>query len=323
MLPPDAWRPGATLVALQQRAALLSRLRAYFADAGVLEVETPLLCRAAPSDPNLNSLTTLIDAAGEAPRTMYFQPSPEAPMKRLLAAGSGAIYQICKAFRGGEIGGRHNPEFTMLEWYRPGATLAEMADETEHLVMCATGLGQARRLRYREAMLEWAGIDYVSAGARELEQACTQAGATATLVRDLDRGQRLDYLQSHVVQPALGAGMSFLFGFPPEQAAMAMITDTNPPEADRFELYINGMEIANGYQELTDADELRCRIRVDNDARAARGDPLIPADEHLLAAMEHGLPCSAGVALGVDRLLLCAIGLEHISDVISFDVLRA
>ena len=319
----DAWRPGATLFALQQRAALVARVRTFFADAGVLEVETPVLCRAAPSDPNLNSLTALVDVAGEGPRKMYFQPSPEAPMKRLLAAGSGAIYQICKAFRDGEIGRNHNLEFTMLEWYRPGATLAEMADETERLVTCVTGLGQARRLRYREAMFEWAGIDYVSAGPRELEQACAQAGATAELVRGLDRAQRLDYIQSHVVQPSLGAGMNFLFGFPPEQAAMAMTTDTDPPEADRFELYIDGMEIANGYQELTDADELRRRIHLDDDVRLARGGPQIPVDEYLLAAMEHGLPCSAGVALGVDRLVLCATGLASIADVLSFDVLRA
>ena len=324
MLEPVDWRPSARLTTIRRRAELLEDIRQFFRSRSVVEVETPLLCRAVATDLHLQGMgVELRMDRGEPPRKMYLQTSPEGPMKRILAAGSGPIYQICKAFRNGESGSAHSPEFTVLEWYRPGWSLNELADEVQSLVESCTQFRGARRLDYRDAMREHAGLDPFACDQAMARQACVAHGAPQELTDSLDLDQSLDFLMSHQVQPNLESGMCFLFGFPASQAAMAALTEEDPPRAARFELYLDGLELANGYFELTDSAVLRNRMRADQAARRSRGLPVPPVDERLLAAMAYGLPECSGVALGVDRLLMANSGLATLSEALSFDTARA
>ena len=303
--------PSADLNALRARAEMLERIRAFFRERVVLEVDTPLLSRAAAPDPHIESLQTT--ACGE---TRYLHTSPEYPMKRLLAAGSGPIWQLCKVFRDHEIGSRHNPEFTLLEWYRPGWTLERLMDEVETLIhMLLPDLGPAHRIDYRQAFRERLGIDPLTASVADLRAA---AGAfnPPDLGEDADAWR--DFLLTHALESRLSP-FCFLRDFPASQAALARIRPGSaPPVAERFELYLNGMELANGYRELTDPVELRRRFRADNIRRRERGLPTMPLDERLLAAMTRGLPECSGVALGLDRLLMQVLGLKRIDAVLAF-----
>ena len=307
------WRPAASLETLRARAALLAAIRGFFAARGVLEVETPLLCRACGSDPNLEALMA---------ESRYLQTSPEFAMKRLLAAGSGPIFQLGRAFRQGERGRRHNPEFTMLEWYRPGFDDGRLMDEVAALLQAAAGIETPARLSYRALFLEHLDIDPHAAAEAELE-----ALARARLdlrVEGAGKDLWLDLLFSHLVEPALRAPV-FVFDFPASQAALARIEtdEQGVPVARRFELIMAGMEIANGYYELSDPREQRARFEADLRLREARGQPRPPLDEALLAALAHGLPDCAGVALGVDRLLMCLVAAQAIDEVLAFPWERA
>jgi len=310
------WQPTASIAVLRERARLLAATRAFFARHGVLEVTTPVLGRSGPRDVHLS----LVEARfpGRQDATWYLQPSPESAMKRLLAAGSGPIFQIGPAFRAGERGVRHNPEFTMLEWYRPGFTLAQLADEVDALLGELLALAPARRVRYRDVFQAQVGLDPMSAANVELAAAAQRAGLRAHA--PTDRDELLDLLFSHGVEPALGPGAVHVTQFPASQAAMARVADG---VAQRLEVYLNGVELANGYEELTDAAEQRRRFDEQDAARAARALPRPPLDEELLAALEHGMPPGCGIALGMDRLVMLATGAHSIDEVIAFPLERA
>ncbi len=318
--PTDDWRPTASLDALQVRAEMLASLRAFFADRGVLEVETPLLSAATVTDLHLHSLSLRV--GGDEGQTMYLQTSPEFAMKRLLAHGSGPIYQICKAFRGAETGRRHNPEFTLLEWYRPGWDHHRLMDEIDELLGAVLESPTGERLTYAQAFERFAAVDPHGASRAELERRVRDLGVQG--VADLDRDDLLNLLLTHVVEPNLGRGRpTFVHDFPASQAALARIRSGDPPLAERFEVFVEGVELANGYHELTDPAEQRRRFEADLAERRRRGLPDVPIDHRLLAALEAGLPECAGVALGVDRLVMLKVGATDISEVLAFPLDRA
>ena len=321
--------------ALRIRAEVMAKIRAFFAVRGVLEVETPLLASAPATDLHLAALSVRYRGPGfDDGRRLWLQTSPEFAMKRLLAAGSGPIYQLGKAFRDGEAGSRHNPEFTILEWYRPGWDHHRLMDEVAELLAvlfggdgdCEQGQRQGpiaaaaeavtatgtkagpaaecsgERITYAEAFQLHAGIDPHNATISEF--AATTRSLIGSSAPDLgdDRDSWLELLLSHIVEPRLGwSGPTFVYDFPASQAALAIIRPGDPPVAERFEAWIEGVELANGYHELTDPTEQQHRFETDLDARRDRGLSEVPVDHRLLAAMEHGLPDCAGVAIGVDR----------------------
>ncbi len=321
---PD-WRPSASLAALRQRAVILARLRAFFATRGVWEMETPILGASCASDPHLQAVV-LADSPWGA---RYWQTSPEAHMKRLLAAGSGAIYQIYRAAREGERGRLHNPEFTLLEWYRPGFDHHRLIAEVDQLLRAALADGPPRApsttLSYREAFRRYAGLDPFTTDVQAFKDRLATLGVSLAAGMDgLDRDGWLDLVMTHCVAPHLGRdGPCFITEYPASQAAMARLLPGDPACAARFELYLDGVELANGYHELTDAEEQRARILQDCAWRKAHGLPAVPVDEALLAALAAGLPDCAGVALGVDRLVMLAIGADTLDAVLAFAVERA
>jgi lysyl-tRNA synthetase class 2 len=312
---------------LAARARLLAQVRRFFAAAGVLEVETPLLSRAGATDPALASLVTRYSGP-VAPHGafLYLQTSPEFAMKRLLAAGSGPIYQICKAFRDGERGRRHNPEFTLLEWYRPGWTAATLADEVVGLVREALPRRlREERLSYAQAFERALGFDPHRADADALRAAATNAGVPGADALDLPtRDAWLDLLMTHCVEPGFdAAAITVVYDYPASQAALARVRPGDPPVAERFEVYVGGMELANGFRELADAAEQRARFTADNARRRVERLPEMPLDERLLAALDAGLPDCSGVALGLDRLLMLAVGAQDLAEVLAFPLERA
>lgn len=295
---------------MQARAALYQQVRDFFARRGVQEVFTPIFGSASATDPHLSSFT--VDAG-------YLQTSPEFPMKRMLAAGSGPIFQIASCFRQNEASKRHNPEFTMLEWYRPGFTFGELMAEVAELVEEVLAVRSDAQRRYADCFERQLGINPHSADVETL----------AGLARDrldfsgeaMERSDWLDLLMSHVVEPTLGLeGGEFVVDFPCEQAALSRIDKDEDGNlvAKRFELYLAGVEIANGYDELLDADELQRRFEADNVVRLTSGMREVSIDKNLLAAHRAGLPACCGVALGLDRLLMHKLGARSIQDVLAF-----
>jgi lysyl-tRNA synthetase class 2 len=327
--PPGDWSPSASLDTLRQRARLLQDLRAFFLARGVLEVETPLLSAAASTDPQLRSLLTQYTGPG-FPRgcTLYLHTSPEFAMKRLLAAGSGPIFQLCKVFRDGEAGRLHNPEFTLLEWYRPGydhhALMTEVAELVTQVLKDRVPLGATEWLTYEEAFRRHTGLDALNASGAQWAECARQHGIdSAGLAPDAVDGWR-DLLLSHLIEPHLGKGhLTFLYEYPASQAALARLRPERPAVAERFELYLQGVELANGFHELGNAGEQRRRFEHDLARRAVLGLASVPPDERLLAALDQGLPACAGVALGVDRLVMLALGAERLADVMAFPIERA
>ena len=323
--PGSPWRPTASLDRLRLRADILRRIRTFFEERGVLEVETPLLGAATVTDLHLRSFSTLFH--GDRQRRLYLQTSPEFAMKRLLAAGSGPIFQICKAFRDGEAGGRHNPEFTMLEWYRPGFDLDDLMDEVDQLLREVLGSERAQRLSYGEAVQALAGFDPHGATAEELRRRAEALGlGPVEGLADDDRAGWRDLLVSLAVEPRLGLRRpTFVSGYPEDQAALARLRREagGVRVADRFEAYVRGVELANGYRELTDGREQKERLQRDLRERRRRGLPQVPLDHRLIAALDEGLPDCAGVSVGVDRLVLLAAGAERLSEVLAFPIDRS
>ena len=320
------WRPGASLGLLRARAAIMAQIRGFFAERDVLEVETPLLSPAGTTDPQLESFVTRYVGPGAAQgRTLYLHTSPEFAMKRLLASGSGSIYQLCKVFRQGEAGRRHNPEFTLLEWYRVGWDHCQLMDEVAQLVGSVLGGDYAReaeRLTYAQAFERYAGIDPHRASLQMLRDCAL--GRRIDVGGALEqRDEWLDLLLTHLVEPQLGRGrLTFVYDYPASQAALARIEPGDPPLARRFELYCEGVELANGFHELGDAAEQAQRFAAERSLRRQRGLHDVPADQHLLAALEAGLPDCAGVALGVDRLVMLATGCTSIDQALAFSIER-
>lgn len=302
---------------LEVRAGLLRDIREFFQARGVMEVDTPVLARYGVTDPNVENLVVPI-----MKDSWFLQTSPEYAMKRLLAAGSGSIYQITKAFRGGETGALHNVEFTLLEWYRPGWTMDTLMDEVEQLVRGSVALESVERLEYRALLARAFGTDVLALdhealvilAASELPQMSSAVSDDVDAMVDLFYDEALARLSC----------TAFVHRFPPGQAALAQLQREGGCDvALRFELVLDGVEIANGYQELTDADEQKQRFVQDNVRRKQRGRRPMEIDERLLAAMAHGLPECAGVALGVDRLLMRQLGTESLADVMPFPHARA
>ena len=306
------WQPTTSIGRLKARARLLGDIREYFAQRSVLEVETPLISMAGNTDPEINSIR--VDNSG------YLRTSPEFALKRLLAAGSGDIFELGRVFRDGESGRFHNPEFTLLEWYRTGFSYHQLMDEVADLVRhCGRGKFDQwplQKISYRQLFLRHIELDPFSADIRALSAAAEKHGISEI---ELDRRQWQNLLISHVIQLALPEkALTFVYDFPTDQAALANIRQDMPPVAERFELYLGQTELANGYQELTNAQEQKRRFEADNAKRNSRGVQTCPVDKHLIAALEHGLPECAGVALGVDRLLLQICNADSLQDILAF-----
>lgn len=322
----DDWRPSAGTEALRQRAEILASIRAFFAQRGVMEVETPLLSAAGAVDPYLESFFSLYNGPG-APsgRRMYLQTSPEFAMKRLLAANSGPIYQICKAFRNGETGRWHNPEFTMLEWYRPDFDYHALMDEVDALLQEVLHTHAAQRLSYSAVFTHYLDIDAHSAPTASLRECAVNHGLHAPCGLGDDRDAWQALLWTHLIEPHLGSGGRplFVYDYPVAQAMLARIRHDTPPLAERFEVYISGIELANGFQELEDSGEQRRRFEENNRRRCELGLTSMAADERLLAALAHGLNFCSGVALGIDRLLLLKMGVQELNAVLPFSFNRA
>ncbi len=325
-----AWHPGADLATLRLRAELLARIRAFFAARGVLEAETPVLSVAAITDPHLASFGTLYSGPGPLyGRTLYLHTSPEFPMKRLLAAGSGCIYQIARVFRDGEAGRRHNPEFTLLEWYRVGFNhhrlMGEVAELVSELLAGKLALAEPERLSYRELFQRHLGLDPHRTSAPALAACAERQNVPIPPGMPADDPDPwLDLLLTHCIEPELGPGrLTFVYDYPASQAALARLRPGDPPVGERFELYVNGVELANGFHELGDAEEQRRRFERENAVRQASGLPVMAVDEHLLAALGTGLPDCAGVALGFDRLAMLAAGKKSLAEVLAFPLDRA
>ncbi|MET4677667.1 EF-P lysine aminoacylase EpmA [Luteibacter sp. ME-Dv--P-043b] len=314
------------LAALRLRADTYAHIRAFFAERGVLEVETPILSAAGNTDPNIRSFTTRFSGHVDAgARERWLRTSPEFPLKRLLAAGAPDIYELGRVFRDGEAGGRHNPEFTMLEWYRVGWDDTRLAREVIDLLQRV--LVQAGRTvaivetTYRGLFHDALGIDPLVDPVDVLQGALQ--GTTVIDGDGLERDDWLDLLLTHRLQPAFPRDrVTVVRDFPASQCALARIRPGEPPVAERFEVYIGPYEVANGYHELNAAAEQRSRFVRDNEKRRARGDREVPLDEPLLAVLD-AMPACAGVALGIERLLMVLAGTDAIADVLAFPFAHA
>lgn len=316
---PHDWPPRGSVTALRQRAHTLTVAREFFAAREVLEVETPVLCRYPTTDVFIESLSVM--QTGHWLRT-----SPEHHMKRLLAHGAPDIYQIGKVFRAGERGTRHEPEFTMAEWYRLGFDLDAMIDETCAFIGALTEsvgyvVGATQIHDYNLLFSAVTGHSADAPVSTLTAIAATAPGYSGELAAQLgeDRSAWLDFIASHLLYPSLpDSGLQVVRDFPAEQAMLARLRPDNPAVAERFEVFCNGLELANGFRELADAGEQRERFTRDNTRRQQAGRPVMPVDELLLGALDAGLPDCSGVAVGIDRVLLVAGGHKAIAETLSF-----
>jgi lysyl-tRNA synthetase class 2 len=352
--PADDWRPTASRARLERRASALAQVRAFFAKRGVMEVDTPIIVNAPVTDVHIHSAEVRFPGDGfpgdgfpgderavdgESPARFFLHTSPEFAMKRLLAAGSGDIYQVCHVARGLERGRHHNAEFTLVEWYRNGFTLERLMDEVDafarHVLGPVATSFASQYVTYREAFISALGLDPLTCPLSELRAAALDlgfalaanthaaAGESAHLA-DSGRDELLDFLMAAHIGPKLGRkALTFIHRYPASQAALARLDPADLRTALRFELYCEGLELANGFHELASAAEQRARFEQDLAERKRRGLPAHGLDERLLAALSKGLPDCAGVALGFDRLLMLAAGATHIDEVLPFPTERA
>ncbi len=308
------WQPASDLKIIQQRAALYRQIREFFAARGVQEVETPCLNVAAAPEPMIESMTTHYDGPGGS-RVYYLQSSPELYMKRLLAAGSGAIFQIARAFRNGEQGAWHHPEFSLLEWYRPGFSHWDLMTETDALLQNVLNTPTGEQLQYADVLQNATGLHPLQTPTAALQSYV----ARHWQITDLSRDACLNLIFSQAIEPHLGHERpTFVHSYPASQAALARLLLESPEYAARFEVFVNGIELANGFYELSDAQEQRRRFMQENAARHALDLPPVPLDEAFLAALTAGLPDCGGIALGLDRLLMLQTGANRIEDVLTF-----
>jgi elongation factor P--(R)-beta-lysine ligase len=324
----NEWRPTCSIEMLRLRAEVFADIRQFFSERAVLEVETPLLSHSSGTDPQLDFFTTEYCSLPRQ-HTLFLQTSPEFAMKRLLAAGSGSIYQICKAFRNGESGRFHNPEFTLLEWYRVGFTLPQLMDEIAELMAVLFNghgaLNPAQRFSYQEIFQRHTGLNPLDFSYRDY---CAYARDNdepeAVSICGYDHGLWLDFIFSHNVQPHLGENaVCMVYGYPACQSSLARINESNSLLTDRVEVFINGIELGNGYYELTDADEQGGRFDKEIAIRQQRKYPVTVKDTRLIAALEAGLPECSGMAIGLDRLLMLLTSCSSINDVLNFPIHRA
>ena len=314
------WQPTADIETLRQRAQIMQQIRDYFAAQQVLEVETPQLSRFGVTDVYLQNLSCLFSGPGFAKQTpLYLQTSPEYAMKRLLCAGSGSIFTLCKAYRDDEVGRQHNPEFTMLEWYRTGFDHHQLMDDMQALLQPILATQTFLRISYQQAFMQYLQVDPLSAELSRLREIAARHGLADITVNETDRDFILQLLFSQQIEPLIAEQLPvFVYDFPASQASLARLSQQDPRVAHRFELYYRGIELANGFFELQDATEQRQRFEQDNAKRQALGMETKALDEAFLAALEHGMPMCSGVALGIDRLVMLALNKASIREVIAF-----
>lgn len=323
--PHNFWQPTTSLKALQARAALLDLIRGFFKSRQVLEVETPLLCKTAATDPYIQAIQAQISYSSAHQEKFYLQTSPEFAMKRLLASGSGPIFQLCKAFRNDEVGRFHNPEFTILEWYRPLFDHHQLMDEMDALLSLVLNVPRSERISYQDLFMRHFNFNPHTIPLKDL-QACVSQAAIQMTTDDaiMTRDDWLNILMTHCIEPHLGFDAPcMIFDYPQSQAALAKIRQEEIPVAERFEVYVRGVELANGYHELTDAKLQLERFQQDLHHRTQSGLSSMPLDLCLLEALKVGLPDCAGVALGFDRLLMLQMNVQNLREVISFTIDRA
>lgn len=317
------WKPTASIPYLIQRSKLIAELRKFFTERGILEVETPVLSEFSVTDIHLSTFSTqfLSPFTNEA-KALYLMTSPEYHMKRLLAAGSGPIFQICKVFRNEEAGKHHNPEFTMLEWYRPHFDMYRLINEVDDLLQQILDCEPAESFSYQFAFQTYVGLDPLSATKAQLVEKARKHGLQCE--DDENRETLLQFLFSEIVETNIGKERpTAIYHFPSAQAALAQISSEDHRVAERFEFYYKGLELCNGFHELDDANEQFRRFEQDNIQREKMGLAPQTLDNRFLAALKAGIPNCSGVALGVDRLLMIAIGADKIEEVISFGIEQA
>jgi lysyl-tRNA synthetase class 2 len=315
-----SWLPTMSIPDLRERAQVLTSIRHFFATQGVLEVETPSVSHACVTDIHLAPFKSEFIGPSHAHGcAVYFMTSPEFHMKRLLAAGAGSIFQLCKAFRNEESGRYHNPEFTILEWYRVGFDHHQLMDDVDALLQLTLSCDSAEKITYQQAFCQWVGVCPLEGTMASLKAAADQLGLGDVTVDESDRDTLLQLLFNVGVEPNIGQTRpTFVYNFPASQAALAKISPCDLRVAERFEVYFKGIELANGFHELDDPVEQRARFVADNRRRELMGQEALPVDEHLIQALQSGLPPCAGVALGIDRLLMLALNKSQIRDVMAF-----
>lgn len=324
----DDWQPTCSIELLRLRAQILDDIRRFFSTRAVLEVETPVLSYSSGTDPQLDFFTTDY-CSPPLQHTLFLQTSPEFAMKRLLAAGSGSIYQICKAFRNGESGRFHNPEFTLLEWYRVGFTLPQLMDEIAELMAVLfnghRALKPTQRFSYQEIFKCYTGLNPLEFSYQDYcAYALENQLSDAVSICGYDHALWLDFIFSHKVQPSLGENsVCMVHGYPVCQSSLARINEYNSQITDRVEVFLNGIELGNGYYELTDAKEQERRFDQEIAIRQQRKYPVTVKNKHLVAALEAGLPECSGIAIGLDRLLMLLANSATINDVLNFPLHRA
>ena len=313
------WLPTASKENLQKRAKILQTIRNFFQQRDVLEVETPFLSQYTVTNPYIHSLACPYSATNGT--NFYLQTSPEYHMKRLLSAGMGSVFQICKSFRLDEQGRVHNPEFTMMEWYRVGFDHHDLMDEMDELLQTILDCQKAVRYTYQSVFLKYLQLDPLTVSVDELKNYAEQNGLNDPGLEE-NKDQWLMLLFSHFIEPRLQA-VTFVYNFPASQASLSRIDQQDPRVCDRFEVYASGIELANGFHELADAKEQQERFESELVERQQMGNVTLEIDKHFIAALENGLPDCAGVALGLDRLVMIATLADSIEDVITFPFVRA
>ncbi|WXT16008.1 elongation factor P--(R)-beta-lysine ligase [Salmonella enterica subsp. enterica serovar Infantis] len=319
------WQPSASIPNLLKRAAIMAEIRRFFADRGVLEVETPCMSQATVTDIHLFPFETRFVGTWPFPGDQpLFNDQSGIPYETPAGGRVRSVFQLCRSFRNEEMGRHHNPEFTMLEWYRPHYDMYRLMNEVDDLLQQVLDCQPAESLSYQQAFQRHLEIDPLSADKTQLREAAAKLDLSNIADTEEDRDTLLQLLFTMGVEPHIGKEKpTFIYHFPASQASLAQISTEDHRVAERFEVYYKGIELANGFHELTDAREQQQRFEQDNRKRAARGLPQQPIDQNLLDALAAGLPDCSGVALGVDRLVMLALGAESLADVIAFTVDRA
>lgn len=324
-----SWQPTMDWQNAKQRAHILAQIRSFFLALDIIEVETPLLSHATVTDVHLDAFSTLYNYSAEShcdeSTNLYAQTSPEFAMKRLLASGYGCCYQICKAFRHEQQGRYHNPEFTMLEWYRVGFDHFQLMDEVAELLRSVLGCQQVERISYQELFIREVAIDPLMTNRDELIRIISAHDKLSDWLEQEDcLDTLLQFIMAELIEPNIGDNKPcFVYNFPASQASLAKISLKDPRVAERFECYFKGIELANGFHELTDVAQQKLRFEQDNQTRTTLGKIEQDIDQHFISALEHGLPACAGVALGIDRLVMLALTVNKIDQVITFPIVNA
>jgi lysyl-tRNA synthetase class 2 len=319
-----SWQTMMTWEIAQKKASILSDIRTFFAERNVVEVETPLLSHGTVTDVYLDALSCRYDFLANGSKDLYLQTSPEFAMKRLLASGYGCIYQICKAFRHEGHGRYHNPEFTIIEWYRLGFDIFSLMVEVDTLLMTILKCSSADKLTYQHAFLEFVNLDPLTTNKQECLDLILQHNCHSVWLDSADVDTLLQFIFSEIIEHKIGRQRPcFIYNFPASQASLAKLDNNDPRIASRFECYYQGIELLNGFDELSDSQQLLLRFELDNKRRVLAGLPLKEVDQRFIDALEKGLPICSGVALGLDRLIMLALSANHIDQTLTFNINNA